>query len=66
MNDLRLEPYFDEFNNPLPDYVLVINANIRDNVSNSFENSWLMEKIISETYTDYNTACGTLFKKDKF
>ncbi len=66
MNDLRLEPYFDEFNNPLPDYVLVINENIRDNASNSFENSWLMEKIISETYTDYSTACGTLFKKDKF
>ena len=44
MNDLRLEPYFDEFNNPLPDYVLVINANIRDNVSNSFENSSVLKK----------------------
>lgn len=63
MNDLRLEPYFDEFNNPLPDYVLVINANIRDNVSNSFENSWLMEKIISEKYQEYKTECGYLFKK---
>lgn len=63
MNDLRLEPYFEEFKNPLPDYVLIIDENIRDNNSNDFENSWLMKKIISEKYQEYKTECGYLFKK---
>ena len=55
MNDLRLEPYFEEFKNPLPDYVLIIDENIRDNNSNDFENSWLMKKIISENYQEHKT-----------
>ena len=63
MNDLRLEPYFEEFKNPLPDYVLIIDENIRDNNSNDFENSWLMKKIISENYQEHKTECGSLFKK---
>ena len=63
MNDLRLQPYFEEFKNPLPDYVLIIDETIRDNSSNSFENSWLMEKIISEKYTEQKTECGVLYAK---
>lgn len=63
MNDLRLEPYFEEFKNPLPDYVLIIDENIRDNNSNDFENSWVMKKIISENYQEHKTECGSLFKK---
>lgn len=63
MNDLRLQPYFEEFKNPLPDYVLIIDETIRDNSSNSFEDSWLMEKIIPEKYTEQKTECGVLFRK---
>ena len=33
-NDLRLKPYFEEFQHKFPEHILVLNKNIRDNANN--------------------------------
>ena len=63
-DDLRLKPYFEEFNHRFPDYVLILDKTIRDNFNNEIaDTSYLINKLKKNDYTPENTSCGVLWKK---
>lgn len=63
-NDLRLKPYFEEFEHRFPEHILILNKNIRDNKNNEIdENSYLIQELKNKNYKTTETECGTLWEK---
>ena len=63
-NDLRLKPYFEEFQHKFPEHILVLNKDIRDNENNEIEeNSYLIQELKNKNYKTTETECGTLWEK---
>lgn len=63
-NDLRLKPYFEEFQHKFPEHILVLNKNIRDNENNEIEDdSYLITELKKQNYESKEIDCGTLWEK---
>ena len=63
-NDLRLKPYFEEFQHKFPEHILVLNKNIRDNENNEIvDNSYLITELKKQNYESKEIDCGTLWEK---
>lgn len=63
-DDLRLKPYFEEFGHRIPEHILVLNKNIRDNENNEVEeNSYLIQELKNKNYKATETECGILWEK---
>lgn len=63
-NDLRLKPYFEEFQHKFPEHILVLNKDIRDNENNEIEDdSYLITELKKQNYESKEIDCGTLWEK---
>lgn len=63
-NDLRLKPYFEEFQHKFPKHILVLNKDIRDNENNEIEDdSYLITELKKQNYESKEIDCGTLWEK---
>ncbi len=60
-NDLRIEPYYTQFDHKMPDNILFIDQAIRDNNDNHIDNSWLMSTLYMLDYSKITVPCGTLY-----
>lgn len=65
-NDSRLKRYFEDLNHKLPEHILILNKDIRDNYDNKpTEDSYLLQKIKESDYVKTKVECGYMYDKKR-